>query len=696
MLKLKYALLSATVVAGLAANPAYAVTPPFVPTQPLLPAPGPNDGDASIHGAGATSIQNVLVREMNCVGIDHKRGDGQPGQSGSAATTGSLKTVVAGVYSPTVPSATNPALTCAGGDTATPTTNIQPNFSGKYVGAGSGFGRRMWYKFQDNFDGAGTTATAGVYNPFNTIGENTASPDARWSHLQFAFSDTPISPTDLTNYNNGGTDATTGPFTSPVATAGAAVSFPLFVLPVAVAFNTVYGKNAAGTAMTFNAQFDVKFNTTTYKTLRLNRQAYCGIFNGVIKNWNDPLLKTLNRKVALFDTVNDTATRWNADGAPIRLVGRLDNSGTTDVFTRHLSAVCSLAGNMPTGTTNVYVRATENLPYNKASNGNLDFTTVRADTNYKPGAAQTKFAGDTNLVSGDYFDGTNATPVHVGGAATPSGAPSGNQGSGLFTVTNGGGNVAKFIGLAPDYVLNGVTLNGKIGYVSADAIQPSPDAPAAAVGSVVGASLQVGTTTGYAQPSVASAIKAFGAAATQILPPESDATGAYVTGDTRTVRDATGASVAATRDNPIAWTDVLYSGTNSLAAPADGYPIVGTTQFFGYTCYTSGNRQQIVNLLGLALGAVKRNSTGGAVSPNTFKGTNPAMYGMFSQANIGVLPLAWQTAIVQTFLSNSTATPALGAKNLWIQDVVELAKSTKTTPNPTSNANPTCTGKTGA
>ncbi len=697
MLKLKYALLSATVVAGLAANPAHAALPPFVPTLPLLPAAGPNDGDASIHGAGATSVQNVLVREMNCVGIDHKRGDGQPGQAGAAASVGSLKVVPAGIYNPTVASATNPALICAGGDTASPTTNIQPNFSGKYVGAGSGFGRRMWYKFQDNFDGAGTTATAGVFNPFNTIGENTAAPDARWSHLQFAISDTPISPADLTAYNSGGTDATTGPFTSPVPVAGAAVTFPLFVLPVAVAFNTVYGKNAGGTPMTFNAQFDVKFNTTTYRTLRLNRQAYCGIFNGAIKNWNDPILKALNKRTSLHDPVNDTLTRWTTDGAPIRLVGRLDNSGTTDVFSRHLSAVCSLAGNMPTGATNVYIRATENLPYNKTSN--VDFTSVRADTNYKTSAAQTRFAGDTNLVSGDYYDGTNATPVHLngaGGAITPSGAPVGNQGSGLFTVTNGGGNVAKFIGLAPDYALNGVTLNGKIGYVSADAIQPSPDAPVAAVGSVVGASLQVGTTLGYAQPSVALALRAFGAGTTQILPPESDATGAYVPGDTRNVRNAAGVSVPATRDNPIAWTDVLYSGANSLAAPADGYPIVGTTQFFGYTCYTSGNRQQIVNLLGLALGVVKKSSTYGAVNPNTFKGVSPANYGMFSQANIGIVPLAWQTAIAQTFLSKSVVSPDLGAKNLWIQDVAELARSTRLNPTPASAANPTCAGKTGA
>lgn len=689
MKKMKFALLAATVSAGVVSSPAFAAAPPFVQVLPLLPAPDSNDGDKSLHGVGATSVQNLIVREFNCVGVDHKRGDGQPGQSGAAGATGSLKSVPAGKYAPTAPSAINPALDCA-----VSANDIQPLFSGKYVGAGSGFGRKIWRQYKDNFDGSPTNGTTHVFNPFNTVGEGT-TPDARWSHVQYAFSDTPIAPSDLTEYNNGGTDSVTGTFAGAASSAGAAVSFPLFVLPIAVAYNTVYGKNASGASMTFNAQVDATFNGTTYKALRLNRQAYCGIFNGAIKNWNDASLKKLNRNVALFDPVNDTAARWTADGAPIRLVGRLDNSGSTDVFSRHLAAVCSLPGNMPTGATNVFVRAAENLPYVGTANGKLDYTVIREDTNYKPSSSSSKFAGDTNLVSGDYFDGTSIKHLDGTTGASPSAAPTGNVGSGLYLVTNGGGNVAKAINLAPDYVLGTVTLNGKVGYVSADAIVPSPDATPASFGSLVGALLQVGTTTAYAAPSVQKALAAFGTASTQILPPESDSTGVYTPGDTRKVRNAAGASVDASRDNPIAWTDVLYTGPNSLAAPADGYPMVGTTQFFGYTCYTANNRQAIVNILGLALGGVKKNSQYGAISPNTFKGSGPAVFGIISQGNIGIVPAAWQKALIETFLSKSTNT-TLAAKNLYIQDVVELAKSTKTNPNPVSNANPTCASLPGA
>ncbi|MFK5088404.1 hypothetical protein ACI4A4_28140, partial [Klebsiella pneumoniae] len=74
MLKSKFTLLGATMVAGLISSPALAVTPPFVPTLTPLPAPGPNDGDNSLHGAGATSVQKLIVREFNCIGVDHKVG----------------------------------------------------------------------------------------------------------------------------------------------------------------------------------------------------------------------------------------------------------------------------------------------------------------------------------------------------------------------------------------------------------------------------------------------------------------------------------------------------------------------------------------------------------------------------------------------------------------------------------------------
>ena len=75
------------------------------------------------------------------------------------------------------------------------------------------------------------------------------------------------------------------------------------------------------------------------KELKLSRQAYTRIFLGEITKWNDPLIAKANPGVTLPDT-------------GITVVRRADSSGTTFVFTQHLSAVSEAWKNGPgTGTT---------------------------------------------------------------------------------------------------------------------------------------------------------------------------------------------------------------------------------------------------------------------------------------------------------------------------------------------------------
>ncbi len=62
------------------------------------------------------------------------------------------------------------------------------------------------------------------------------------------------------------------------------------------------------------------------KGLRLPREVYTDIFLGNIKNWNDPRIAKANPDVKLPDL-------------PVTVVHRSDGSGTTSVFTQHLSAV---------------------------------------------------------------------------------------------------------------------------------------------------------------------------------------------------------------------------------------------------------------------------------------------------------------------------------------------------------------------
>ncbi|HEV2990917.1 MAG TPA: phosphate ABC transporter substrate-binding protein PstS [Candidatus Angelobacter sp.] len=60
--------------------------------------------------------------------------------------------------------------------------------------------------------------------------------------------------------------------------------------------------------------------------LKLSRKAYSGIFLGKVTKWNDPLIAKANPGVTLPAT-------------PIHVVVRADSSGTTFVFSKHLSAI---------------------------------------------------------------------------------------------------------------------------------------------------------------------------------------------------------------------------------------------------------------------------------------------------------------------------------------------------------------------
>ena len=68
------------------------------------------------------------------------------------------------------------------------------------------------------------------------------------------------------------------------------------------------------------------YNIPGVDNLKLSREAYAGIFVGKITKWNDPAITKTNEGVKLPDS-------------PITVCERSDGSGTTFVFTKHLSAI---------------------------------------------------------------------------------------------------------------------------------------------------------------------------------------------------------------------------------------------------------------------------------------------------------------------------------------------------------------------
>lgn len=69
------------------------------------------------------------------------------------------------------------------------------------------------------------------------------------------------------------------------------------------------------------------YNLAGVDNLRLSNEAYCGIVTGDINNWSDPVIAEANPDIAL----PDQRINW---------VHRSDGSGTTFLFTNHISSAC--------------------------------------------------------------------------------------------------------------------------------------------------------------------------------------------------------------------------------------------------------------------------------------------------------------------------------------------------------------------
>jgi phosphate transport system substrate-binding protein len=103
------------------------------------------------------------------------------------------------------------------------------------------------------------------------------------------------------------------------------------------------------------------------KDVKLSREAYTKIFLGQITKWNDPVIAKANPGATLPDT-------------PITVVRRADSSGTTFVFTHHLSAVSEAWKNGPGSGTTVNWPSTDKMVASPKNDG------VAATIKQTPGA----------------------------------------------------------------------------------------------------------------------------------------------------------------------------------------------------------------------------------------------------------------------------------------------------------------------
>ncbi|HTS68038.1 MAG TPA: phosphate ABC transporter substrate-binding protein PstS [Terriglobia bacterium] len=120
------------------------------------------------------------------------------------------------------------------------------------------------------------------------------------------------------------------------------------------------------------------YNLEGVKDLKLSRAAYSGIFLGQVKKWNDPLIAKANPGAKLPDK-------------DINVVVRADGSGTTFVFTKHLSAIS------PEFAKNPGANTLPNWPVGTRSKGNEGVTASIMTTPASIGYIEYGYAKSQNL-----------------------------------------------------------------------------------------------------------------------------------------------------------------------------------------------------------------------------------------------------------------------------------------------------------
>jgi phosphate transport system substrate-binding protein len=143
------------------------------------------------------------------------------------------------------------------------------------------------------------------------------------------------------------------------------------------------------------------YNLSGVDNLKLSREAYAGIFLGKITKWNDPAIAKTNEGAKL-------------PGTPITVCERSDGSGTTFVFTKHLSAIS------PEFKDKVGEGTSVTWPTGVAGKGNDGVTALIKQTSGAIGYIEYGYAKNNKLAfaalqnkAGEFVTATNAS-----GAAT--------------------------------------------------------------------------------------------------------------------------------------------------------------------------------------------------------------------------------------------------------------------------------------
>jgi ABC-type phosphate transport system substrate-binding protein len=249
-------------------------------------------------------------------------------------------------------------------------TSAATPVEGLYAAVGSGNGQRGFIANDPHelFRGNPSTAPAKIHRPSKTPpfvdrgnGNFGVYPYPR---IDFGASDSPLSiiGDDIlstvsfagfmpaTNWQNARSIIAASSATATYNTSafGEPIQAPVLQVPVAIAMNAhspVYGA-------TWNIQSALTPNTQAGGVIQLSAAQLCAIFSNTVNDWGDvtTLIPYLDRSgVQLLQHFYDdntngaiTATSYVRGHLPIKVVYRVDSSGTSYILTNYLASVCPL------------------------------------------------------------------------------------------------------------------------------------------------------------------------------------------------------------------------------------------------------------------------------------------------------------------------------------------------------------------
>jgi ABC-type phosphate transport system substrate-binding protein len=485
------------------------------------------------------------------------------------------------------------------------THQITSSFTTWYISSGSGSGILALF----------------AHDPETFWGEVNTNGPQYFPDVHYAASEAGLGSADLNAYNNGGTysqGGTTitiaapdglpcgngeqgGEYPNPAECYGPLIQFPLSIDPVAIAYANggVYEKQSGAGVPEIDFGFDVQHKNRN-GGLQLSVASLCGIYNGQIQNWNNAQLTADNGGVSLEDPKDPTpANVWSV---PLIPVARSDSSGTTSITTRHLANVCAGYG------FNLYTTGATTI--SAAGAGSIVGSTYNVSNPNWPGVDQ---PGKITMAPN-----SSGVAQYVAFTQAPNGLK--NQCS--------AGTV--LVQKSKNRTYTDCIQQGRVGYIGADYVLPYVTESETNTYNLFSAALQ-NAAGQYVMVSPQAALAAFGSSA---MPPQTTKSGRYQANLTQN----------GLRTDPTAWVQGL-SPLQSIANPTGvkSYPVVGTTNFLGYTCYAAPANAKNPGVAGNLSGLI-----------DVFERANIILnvHGLLGSSGLAPLPKAWTMAIDDAFVQN--------------------------------------------